>query len=73
MVVSFADATWDGTKIPRGQQCKKFGGNGSTPIFNVDNIPIGTNAVILEFSDRSFFLMNHGGPASVSYYPIRGR
>ena len=29
--VSFADSSWTGKKIPKGQHCEKFGGEGSTP------------------------------------------
>ena len=37
--VSFADAAWDGKKVPKGQQCSKFGGNGATPALNVEKHP----------------------------------
>ena len=31
LIVEFADSAWDGVTIPKGQHCKKFGGDGSTP------------------------------------------
>ena len=52
--VSFADAAWDGKRVPKAQQCSKFGGNGATPALNVENIPAGANAIIVEFNDRSY-------------------
>jgi hypothetical protein len=66
--VSFVDSSWDGNKIPEGQHCKKFGGDGSTPSLKIENIPSESNAVIVEFSDRSFFLMNHGGHGSIGMW-----
>jgi len=68
LIVSFADQTWDGVKIPNGQECKKFGGNGSTPSLIIEHIPEGSNAVIVEFSDRSFFIMNHGGHGKIGVW-----
>ena len=32
LIVEFADSAWDGVTIPKGQHCKKFGGDGSTPL-----------------------------------------
>jgi hypothetical protein len=45
--VSFVDSSWDGNKIPEGQHCKKFGGDGSTPSLKIENIPSESNAVIV--------------------------
>jgi len=59
--LNFGDQAWTMNKIPAGQQCKKFGGNGSSPEIVVHHIPKDANAVIVEFSDRSWFPMNHGG------------
>lgn len=66
--VSFIDISWDGEHIPEGQHCKKFGGNGSTPSLKIENIPLSSNAIIIEFSDRSFFLMNHGGHGKIGIW-----
>lgn len=58
----FADASWTGKKIPKGQHCKKFGGNGSTPPLQVSGIPAGTKAILVEFNDASYQpLSNRGG------------
>jgi hypothetical protein len=65
--VSFADQFWDGNSIPVGQQCRAFGGNGATPQLKVKNIPSGTNAIIMEFSDRSWPQMDHGGHGIIGY------
>ena len=65
--VSFADANWDGKKIPKGQQCKRFGGNGSTPRLTIKNIPPEASAIILEYSDRDNGLMDNGGHGKIGY------
>lgn len=58
----FADTTWDGNQVPVGQQCQKFGGhNPSTPALIVNDIPAGTNTIVLEYSDRDSKKMNNGG------------
>ena len=51
--VAFGDPAWDGKVVPPGQYCKKFGGNGATPPLKVSQIPIGANAVIVEFNAES--------------------
>ncbi|MEZ5529634.1 MAG: hypothetical protein R3E57_06825 [Porticoccaceae bacterium] len=66
--VSLADPAWDGQAIPAGQQCKKFGGNGATPPLKISGIPEGANAVIVAFSDRSWFLMDHGGHGMIGFW-----
>ncbi len=58
---NLSDSQWKGGLIPPGQQCKKFGGQGASPAITVANIPETAEAVIVEFSDRSWFPMNHGG------------
>jgi len=65
--VSFADPLWDGRGIPEGQQCNYFGGNGATPMLTVKNIPSGTNAIIMEYSDRSWPQMDDGGHGKIGY------
>lgn len=66
--VSFADSSWSGKIIPNGQNCKHFGSNGSTPKLTVSNIPSGANAVIVEFSDRSYTPMDNGGHGKVGIW-----
>ena len=61
LTVSFADPVWNGKTIPSGQQCSKFGGHGATPPLAVAGLPAGTNAVIVEFNDRSFMKLSYDG------------
>ena len=71
--VSFADPAWDGKKIPDGQQCTKFGGKGGTPALQVDNIPAGTNAIIVEFNDRDYQpLSRNGGHGKIGFWILEG-
>jgi hypothetical protein len=65
--VSLANPAWDGKKIPTGQQCKKFGGNGATPILAVEQIPTSANAIVMEYSDRTYQPMDHGGHGKFGY------
>ncbi len=66
--VSFADSSWNGKKIPKGQHCKKFGGNGATPPLQVSGIPAGTKAILVEFNDASFQpLSSRGGHGIVGF------
>ena len=65
----FADAAWDGVKVPAGQQCQKFDGkNPSTPKLTVSQIPTGTNSIVLEYSDRDSEKMNNGGTWQNEFY-----
>ncbi len=57
----FSDPGWTGTKIPAGQHCKKFGGDGATPELKVSGIPTDTTAILVEFNDASFPPMSSGG------------
>ena len=71
--VSFADAAWDGKKVPKGQQCRKFGGNGATTALSVENIPAGANAIIVEFNDRSYQPLSYdGGHGKIGYWIEEG-
>ena len=49
----FADPAWDGVTVPDGYQCGKFGGTGGSPPLRVSGIPAESDALVLEFSDRS--------------------
>lgn len=59
--VSFADPAWTGEKIPPGQHCKKFGGDGATPPLIVAGIPAEANAIIVEFNDKSYQPLSRNG------------
>lgn len=64
--VSFQDpASWNGQKIPEGQHCDRFGGSGSTPALTISGLPEGTEAVVVEFSDRDSQRMNNGGHGKI--------
>ena len=65
--VELADPAWDGVKVPEGQQCQKFGGDGKSPALAVSGIPSGASHLVLEFSDRSYPPMDQGGHGKVSY------
>ena len=66
--VSFADPSWTGKKIPRGQHCSKFGGEGATPPLQVTGIPAGTMAILVEFNDASYQpLSSRGGHGIVGF------
>ena len=65
--VELADPSWDGVKVPDGQQCQKFGGQGESPALAVSGIPSGASHLVLEFSDRSYPPMDKGGHGKVAY------
>ena len=73
MKVSFADSAWNGEKIPDGQQCSKFWGEGATPALRVENIPAGANAIIVEFNDRDYPpLSDDGGHGKIGFWVTEG-
>ncbi|MGR8922010.1 MAG: hypothetical protein ACU85V_20530 [Gammaproteobacteria bacterium] len=65
--VRFADAAWDGVTVPPGSQCGRFDGTGGSPALRVDGIPAGANALVIEFSDRSYAPMDKGGHGKLGY------
>lgn len=68
MQATFTDPAWTGDKVPEGQQCQRFGGeNPHSPELKITNIPSGADAIVLEFSDRTFEQMNNGGHGKVGY------
>ena len=70
--ISFANSLWNGKKIPAGQQCSKFNGNGATPMLKVANIPYGANVLIMEYSDMNNPSMNNGGHGKIGYNFTQG-
>lgn len=71
--VSFVDDKWDGETIPEGQQCQKFDGvNPGTPRLNLSNIPVGSDSVVLAYSDRNSKKMNNGGHGIMEYTLPKG-
>ena len=68
LTVSFADAAWNGKTVPAGQHCTKFGGKGATPALVVAGVPVGANAIIVEFNDRSYSpLSSDGGHGKIGF------
>jgi len=68
LTVEFADANWNGIDVPKGQQCLKFGGiNPATPKLKVSDIPAGTTAIIMEYSDRAYKPNDNGGHGKLGY------
>jgi hypothetical protein len=65
--VTLANSAWDGKIIPAGQQCERFGGKGATPLLVIHQIPAGANAVVMEYSDRTYQPMDHGGHGKFGY------
>jgi len=73
LTVGFADPAWTGDKIPKGQQCKKFGGEGATPPLTVSGIPPEANAVVVEFNDKSYQQLSYdGGHGKIGYHITPG-
>lgn len=66
--VTLADKQWNGSVIPEGQQCQKFGGNNpGTPELIVSDIPAGSDTITLDYSDRDSQRMNNGGHGRMKY------
>ncbi len=66
--VSFVDSSWDGNAVPIGQQCQKYGGKApSTPRLRVSDLPKGTTAIVMEYSDRAYKPMDNGGHGKLGY------
>jgi len=69
--VFFTDASWDGKRVPKGQQCRKYGGKAGTPPLRIDHVPAGANAIIMEFSDRDYPKMDNGGRGNRYYVTVK--
>ncbi|MCG7985316.1 MAG: hypothetical protein JAY90_21540 [Candidatus Thiodiazotropha lotti] len=65
--VTIADSAWDGDRVPAGQQCEKFGGQGATPALTIRQIPTGANAIVMAYSDRTYRAMDRGGHGKFGY------
>jgi hypothetical protein len=65
--LSFADPSWDGKIIPKGQQCIEFGGIGASPPILVKNIPTQANKLVIEFSDATYKPCDKGGHGIIGY------
>ena len=63
---------WDGKKVPKGQQCTLYGGQGATPPMVVSGLPAGTAWVYVEFNDRDYGPLSRNGGHGVIGYPVKG-
>jgi len=72
LIVSFVDPIWDGIRIPAGQQCTAYGGNGASPRLLIKNIPSGANVLIMEYSDKTYPPMDNGGHGVIGCRLHRG-
>ena len=63
---------WDGKRVPKGQHCTLFGGKGSTPPMQIDNLPSGTSWVYVEYNDRDYRPLSKNGGHGVIGYPVKG-
>ena len=63
---------WNGVVVPEGQQCRLFGGDGSTPIFVLQGLPDGTERMRIEFNDKSYTPLSENGGHGVIGFPVIG-
>ena len=70
--VTFVDPMWDGNIVPQGQQCQKFGGSAESPKLRVSSIPKAANALLVEFSDRTYIPMDNGGHGKFGFQIEKG-
>lgn len=66
--VAFADPAWNGKRVPKGQQCSKFGGKGKTPPLEVAGAPDGTVEIVVAYNDRNYKPLSfNGGHGKIGY------
>lgn len=65
--VSFTDPEWNGRTVPKSGICQPMNGKGDTPPLRIAGIPAEANALIIEYSDRTFGPMNNGGHGILRY------
>ncbi|MGE5548606.1 MAG: hypothetical protein ACM33T_17000 [Solirubrobacterales bacterium] len=65
--VAFAAPAWDGNTVPKDGTCQIFGGKGESPALTVSGIPAGVNAIVVEFSDRTYTPMDNGGHGVIGW------
>jgi len=63
---------WDGKKVPSGQQCQRYGGNGKTPPMKVSGIPDGAVWIIAYFNDKSYKPLSRNGGHGTIAFPVTG-
>ncbi len=66
-------APWDESKVPDGQQCRLFGGDGATPPMQISGLPEGTATVRVQFNDKSYPpLADNGGHGVIGFVAHAG-
>lgn len=67
------DSRWNGKTFPLVHLCARDGGDAMSPIFKVENIPAGTNVLLVEFNDvANPKLAVGGGLGTLGYYHESG-
>lgn len=61
MKVALGGGGWTGARVPQGQQCRLFGGNGGTPPLRVSGIPAGADDLVVAFDDLDYAPLSSGG------------
>ncbi|WP_428925930.1 hypothetical protein [Marinibacterium sp. SX1] len=61
---------WNGRRVPAGQQCRMFGGDGATPPMQVWNMPAETVWIVAQFNDSSFKPLSRGGGHGQIAWPV---
>lgn len=64
--VEFANSKWNEEKIPIEETCKTSNSH-KTPSLIISQIPVGTNAIIMEYSDKTLPFMDNGGHGKIGY------
>lgn len=68
--LSFTDPRWDGGNVPDGQQCLRFGGREpGTPELKVGGIPATADALVVEYTDRSWGAVGWHGKIGFNIEP----
>ncbi len=63
---------WDGVKVPDGQQCRLFDGNGATPMIILQGLPESTAQMRVEFNDKSYAPLADNGGHGVIGFQVSG-
>ncbi|MBR9862762.1 MAG: hypothetical protein GYB24_04895 [Rhodobacteraceae bacterium] len=63
---------WNGKKVPAGQHCKLFGGNGATPPMVISGLPNGTKWVLVQYNDRDYKPLSTKGGHGAIGFPVKG-
>ena len=67
MSINFADARWDGGRIPAGEQCSALGGKGKTPMLSVNGVPEGTAELHVHYQSVNGRLKGRGDMGVIAF------